>query len=249
MTEPVVDVCEIGMAYRLDRNRVGTFKEFAINLFRGQVSHETLWALRDVSFKVEPGEIFGVVGPNGAGKSTLMKVIARVLPPSEGRVVVRGSVAAMISLGAGFNHELTARENVVLYGTLLGRDTKLMRERVMPIIEWAELEEFVDVPTRSFSSGMIARLAFAVATDTNADLLVVDEILSVGDHAFKKKSTERMEKLIADGSSVVLVSHALSMVRRLCDRVMWLDRGVVRMLGDPEEVVDAYETAADAQAS
>ncbi len=247
MNPPVIDAQGIGLAYRLDRNRTGTFKEFAINMFRGQVEHDTLWALRDIGFQVAQGEIFGVVGPNGAGKSTLMKIIARVLPPTEGRVVVRGNVAAMISLGAGFNPELTARENIVLYGALLGRDIKLMRERVEPIIEWAELQDFVDVPTRSFSSGMVARLAFSVATDTQADVLVVDEILSVGDYSFKKKSSERMEKLIADGSSVVLVSHSLPLVRKMCDRVMWLDKGDVKMLGDPEEVVAAYEAAADAR--
>ncbi len=247
MSDPIIEAQDIGLAYRLDRNRAGTFKEFAINMFRGQVEHDTLWALRGLNFRIEQGEIFGVVGPNGAGKSTLMKIIARVLPPTEGRVVVRGNVAAMIALGAGFNPELTARENIVMYGALLGRDIKLMRDRVGPIVEWAELEDFVDVPTRSFSSGMVARLAFSVATDTGADVLVVDEILSVGDHSFKKKSTERMEKLIADGSSVVLVSHSLALVRKMCDRVMWLDKGIVRMLGEPEEVVAAYEAAADAK--
>ncbi len=246
MSGPVIDATGLGLAYRLDRNRASTFKEFGINLFRRQVDRQTLWALREINLQVQPGEIFGVVGPNGAGKSTLMKVIARVLPPSEGRVIVRGNVAAMISLGAGFNPELTARENVVMYGTLLGRDTKLMRERVPAIIEWAELEDFVDVPTRSFSSGMVARLAFSVATDTHADVIVVDEILSVGDYSFRKKSTERMQKLIADGSSVIIVSHSLPLVRDMCERAMWLDHGVMKALGPTDDVVSAYQAAAEA---
>ncbi len=242
---PAVETHDLVLEYRLDRNRAGTFKEYAIHLFRGQVERDTLRALDRVTFEVAPGEIFGVIGPNGAGKSTLMKLIARVLPPTEGRVIVRGNVAAMISLGAGFNPELTARENVVLYGTLLGRETRLMRERVDAVIGWAELEDFVDVPVRSFSTGMLARLGFAVATDTNADVVIVDEVLSVGDEAFRRKSLRRMEELIGGGTAVVLVSHAMNTVQKLCERVMWLERGRVQMLGDPDEVVGAYQQAAD----
>lgn len=241
---PAIEASDLVLEYRLDRNRAGTFKEFAIHLFTGQVQRDTLRALKGVTFEVERGEIFGVIGPNGAGKSTLMKVIARVLPPTEGRVIVRGQVAAMISLGAGFNPELTARENVVLYGTLLGRDTRLMRDRVEPIIAWAELEEFIDVPVRSFSSGMMARLGFAVATDTNADVVIVDEVLSVGDEAFRRKSMARMEELIDGGTAVVLVSHTLTTIKRLCERVMWLNRGNVMMIGEPDEVVSKYQQAA-----
>ncbi len=246
MTVPAaVEAHDLVLEYRLDRNRAGTFKEFAIHLFRGQVERDTLRALKGVTFQVGAGEIFGVIGPNGAGKSTLMKVIARVLPPTGGRVIVRGNVAAMISLGAGFNPELTARENIVLYGTLLGRDTRLMRDRVEPIIQWAELDDFIDVPVRSFSTGMMARLGFAVATDTNADVVIVDEVLSVGDESFRRKSMHRMEELIGGGTAVVLVSHSMPTVRKLCERVMWLERGAVRMLGDPDEVVEAYQRSAD----
>ncbi len=241
----VIEAQDVKMAYRLDRDRPGTLKEFTMNMFRGKGRREKLWALKGVSFTVGPGEVFGVIGPNGAGKSTLMKVIARVLPPTAGRMVVRGSVAAMISLGAGFNPELTARENIVLYGTLLGRDTRLMKERVDPIIEWAELQEFVDVPTRSYSSGMLARLGFSVATDGQADVLVVDEVLAVGDEAFRRKSLARMRALIQAGSSVVFVSHALQTVRRICDRVMWLDHGEMIMLGQPDEVIDAYKASVE----
>ncbi len=236
-----IEARDLNLAYRLDLNRAGTFKEFLLNLFRGHLRRDTLWALKDVSFTVGPGEVFGVIGPNGAGKSTLMKIIAQVLPPTSGRVIVRGSVAAMISLGAGFNHEMTARENIVLYGTLLGRDITFMRSRVDPILQWAELTDFRDVPIRNFSSGMLARLAFSVATDAFADILVVDEVLSVGDEAFRIKSLGRMEDMIRSGSTVIFVSHTLTTVQKLCDRVLWLDKGNVRMLGDPAEVVDAYK--------
>ncbi len=231
------------LRYRLDRNRVGTVKEAAVRFVKRDHSYESILALDGVTFTVSPGEIFGVIGPNGAGKSTLMKIIARVLPPSSGRVIVRGSVAPMIELGAGFNPEFTARENVVIYGALLGRDPKFMRERVDVIVEWAGVADFVDIPVRTFSSGMKGRLAFSVATDIEPDILLVDEVLAVGDQAFRKKSEARMNELISGGASVVVVSHALGLVRRICARVMWIDSGRVKMIGPAQEVVDAYEAS------
>ena len=231
------------LRYRLDRNRVGTVKEAAVRFVKRDHSYESILALDGVTFTVLPGEIFGVIGPNGAGKSTLMKIIARVLPPSSGRVIVRGSVAPMIELGAGFNPEFTARENVIIYGALLGRDPKFMRERVDVIVEWAGVADFVDIPVRTFSSGMKGRLAFSVATDIEPDILLVDEVLAVGDQAFRKKSEARMNELISGGASVVVVSHALGLVRRLCERVMWIDSGRVKMIGPAQEVVDAYEAS------
>ena len=236
-----IDVSDVTLRYRLDRNNVGSVKEAAVRLIKRDHSYESILALDGLSFTVEPGEIFGVVGPNGAGKSTLMKIIARVLPPSSGRVIVRGSVAPMIELGAGFNPEFTARENVVIYGALLGRDPKDMRDRVEAIVEWAGVSDFVDIPVRTFSSGMKGRLAFSVATDIGPDILLVDEVLAVGDQAFRKKSIKRMEELILGGASVVIVSHALPLIRRLCERVMWIDSGRLKMIGPTAEVVDAYE--------
>jgi ABC-type polysaccharide/polyol phosphate transport system ATPase subunit len=244
VTGSVIEVEHAGLAYRLSRNRVGTLKEFAIQSMKRQVRYEQFWALKDVSFSVEAGEIFAVIGPNGAGKSTLMKMIARVLPPTSGRVVVRGSVAPMIELGAGFNHELTAFENIVLYGSLLGRRPEVMRQRAPAIAEWAGLTEFVDVPIRSFSSGMLARLGFSVATDIQPDIVVVDEVLAVGDEAFQTKSTARFQSLIDSGTSVVLVSHDLDAVLELASRVMWLDRGTVRAIGPPNQTVAAYKAEA-----
>jgi len=207
------------------------------------VSYEKLWAVDGVSFDVERGEVFALIGANGAGKTTLMKVVARVLPPTGGRVVVRGVVAPMISLGAGFNPELTGYENIVLYGTLLGREPGHMRERSGAIAEWAGLSGFLDVPVRSYSSGMLARLGFSIASDIEPDVLVVDEVLAVGDEEFQKKSFERMQHLMNGGTAVLLVSHALDKVLELADRVMWLDKGQVEMLGDPREVVDRYRAA------
>ena len=231
------------MAYRLSHSKAGTAKEFAIQLLRRQVRFEKLWALKDVSFTVGSSEVLGVVGPNGAGKSTLMKMLARVLPPTEGRVVVRGSVAPMIELGAGFNTELTGFENIVMYGTLLGRNPQFMRDRAHAIMEWADLTDYLDVPIRSYSTGMLARLGFSVATDTEPDVLIVDEVLAVGDAAFQIRSFERIEKMIAEGSSVVLVSHDLGVVRKIADQAIWLDRGRVVAAGDPETVVGQYEAS------
>jgi len=212
-------------------------------MVKRQITYEKLWALKGISLDVADGEVLGVVGPNGAGKSTLMKMLARVLPPTEGRVVVRGTVAPMIELGAGFSMELTAYENIVMYGTLLGRQPEFMRERAPEIAHWASLDDFLDVPLRSYSSGMLARLGFSVATDTDPDVLIVDEVLSVGDAAFQQKSAERMKNMIDDGASVVLVSHNLQTVLEIADRAMWLDQGLIRLEGDPEEVVAAYQAS------
>jgi len=239
--EPAIQVERASLAYRLARSSSGTAKEYVIQLMKRQVSYEQFWALRDISFTVNDGEVLGVIGPNGAGKSTLMKMLARVLPPTEGRIVVRGSVAPMIELGAGFNTELTGLENIVMYGTLLGRSPQLMRERAAEIAEWASLSDYLDVPLRSYSSGMLARLGFSVATDTEPDVLIVDEVLSVGDAAFQQKSADRMRKMIDDGASVVLVSHNLPTVRTIADRAIWIDRGKIILEGDPDEVVDEYE--------
>jgi ABC-type polysaccharide/polyol phosphate transport system ATPase subunit len=240
---PLIEVQGVSLAYQMARDRAGTIKEYTFQLLRRQVRHEQFWALRDVSFEVRRGEVLALVGPNGAGKTTMMKIVARVLPPTEGRVVVRGNLAPMIALGAGFNPELNAYENVVLFGTLLGRDPAEMRRRVEAIAEWSGLTEFLDVPLRSYSSGMLARLGFAVAADVDPDVLVVDEVLAVGDEAFQRKSNRRMRELMAGGTAVLLVSHQLETVKELAHRVLWLDHGRIRMLGEPGAVIDAYRAS------
>lgn len=241
---PAVLVEDVRLGYRLSRNSGSSLKEFAISLFKRQVSYETLWALDGVSLRVYPGEVVAVIGPNGAGKSTLMKTMARVLPPSEGRVRVRGRIAPMIELGAGFNPDLTGLENIVLYGTLLGRDPSHMRRRAAAIAEWADLSDYLNVPVRSYSSGMLARLAFSVAVDTEPEVLIVDEVLSVGDESFQRRSLARIEQMIGGGTAVILVTHSMAQVIERATRAVWLEKGKVRMHGAPGDVVAAYRGAA-----
>jgi ABC-type polysaccharide/polyol phosphate transport system ATPase subunit len=243
VTEPTIEATGVRLAYRLARNRATTFKEFAINMAKRQVVYENLWALDGVDLTLRRGEVFGVIGPNGAGKSTLMKVLAGVLPPTDGRVIMRGTISPMIEVSGGMNGELTGSENVVLLGTLLGRDAREMRERVRPIAEWSGLTEFMNVPVRSYSTGMRARLAFSIATDRKPDILLIDEVLSVGDQEFKQKSLARIDEHMSGGTTVVIVSHALGTVTEYCTNVMWLDHGRVKMEGPAEEVVEAYKAS------
>jgi ABC-2 type transport system ATP-binding protein len=237
---PAVELRGVSLAYRLSRSSSSSLKEHVLSAFKRQVVYEQKLALQDVSLQVHPGEVLAVIGSNGAGKSTLMKLMARVLLPTSGRVLVRGQVAPMIELGAGFNPELTGTENTVLYGTLLGRSPELMRARSGAIAEWADLSDSMDIPLRAYSSGMVARLAFSIAVDAQPDVLLVDEVLSVGDEAFQAKSEDRLDGLIAGGSAVILVTHNLLQVTKKATRAVWLDRGRVRLQGDPREVVEAY---------
>jgi ABC-2 type transport system ATP-binding protein/lipopolysaccharide transport system ATP-binding protein len=192
---PAITATGVSVVYRLPHHPVASIKDYAIRLAKRQVTYTSLWALKDVSLTVDSGEVLGLIGANGAGKSTLLRVLGGIMPPSAGRVVVRGDIAPMVELGAGFNGDLTALENVVLLGALLGRDPRAMRRRALDVIEWAELGAFRDVPIRTFSTGMIARLAFAVSTDTRPDVLLIDEVLGVGDAGFATRSLERVDAL------------------------------------------------------
>ena len=205
-------------------------------------------ALNGVSFNIAPGEMLAVIGPNGAGKSTLLKVLARVLPPGRGRVVVRGHISPIIELGAGFSSELTGLENAVLYGALLGHDPRWLQRHGDAIAAYAGLEDFMDVPIRAYSSGMVGRLAFAVATLGAPDVLLIDEVLAVGDEEFRRRSAARIDELIDGGTAVALVTHGLEVARARADRVLWLDHGRPAALGDPDDVVDAYLGATSAPA-
>src|ERR1019366_6618615 len=202
----IVEATDISLAYRRTRHRVSSLKQTAIDTIKRRMAYEEFIALNDVSFTIARGETVSIIGRNGAGKSTLLKVIARVLPPTKGRVIVRGHVAPMIELGAGFNPELTGAENIILYGTLLGRTPKEMKSRIEAIADWAGLTEHLDIPIRAYSSGMTARLAFATATDVTPDLLIIDEILSVGDADFQEKSAARTLEMMNSGCAVLLVS-------------------------------------------
>ena len=237
---PVIEATDLSVTYRLPRDRTNSVQEFTIRMLKRQVHYEDLLALNNVSFQLAPGSVLGIIGANGAGKSTLLKVVARVLPPSSGRVVVRGHLAPLIELGAGFHPDMTGHENILLYGTILGHDPAELRRAADEIADWAEVREFMDVPIRSYSSGMLARLGFSIATWARPEILVVDEVLAVGDEHFQDRSEQRIQELLRNGTAVLFVSHALSKVRELADQVLWLDHGNPVMLGDPNDVVDAY---------
>ena len=238
--EKIVEVNDISLAYRRTRHRVASLKQTAIDTIKRRMAYEEFFALRNVSFEISRGETVSIIGRNGAGKSTLLKVIARVLPPTKGRVIVRGHVAPMIELGAGFNPELTGAENIILYGTLLGRTSKEMKSRIEAIGDWAGLTEHLDIPIRAYSSGMTARLAFATATDVTPDLLLVDEILSVGDEDFREKSATRTIEMMNSGCAVLLVSHDLDAVRTMSSRAIYLENGIQKVSGNPREVIETY---------
>ena len=238
--DKIVEVSDISLVYRRTRHRVSSLKQTAIDTIKRRMAYEEFLALNGVSFDIAKGETVSVIGRNGAGKSTLLKVIARVLPPTQGRVIVRGLVAPMIELGAGFNPELTGAENIVLYGTLLGRSPKEMKSRIEAIADWAGLSEHLDIPIRAYSSGMTARLAFATATDTTPDLLLIDEILSVGDEDFREKSAARTVEMMNSGCAVLLVSHDLDAVKRMSTRSIYLENGIQKGSGNPVEVIEAY---------
>ncbi len=231
---------KVTLRYRIPRERIGSLKEYTIRRLKRQVAYDDFEALHAIDLSVAPGERVGLIGRNGAGKSTLFRVISRVLPPAEGRVYVAGRIAPILELGLGFHGELTGRENVMLQGALLGFSRAETRRRLDRIVAWAELEDFIDAPIRTFSTGMSARLAFAVATDVDPDILLVDEALSVGDEKFQRKCHERMSALVARGKTFMLVSHALPQIRNNCDRVIWLHHGRVVVDGPADAVADAY---------
>lgn len=236
-----IEVKNVSLTYRVLKNRTGSMKELFRDFLHRKVRVQNFVALKDVSFTVNSGEVIAIIGKNGAGKSTLLKILAQVLPPTTGKAKVTGSIAPMIELGAGFHPELTGAENVLFYSTLMGRDMKRTKSRTAAIGEWAGVTDHMDFPLRTYSSGMLARLAFATATDENADVLLIDEVLSVGDANFQMKSKVRMQELINKGAAVVLVSHDMSAVRTLASKVIWLENGVVKMSGPAEQVVSAYE--------
>jgi len=238
----VIRLENVSVRYRLPRERISSVKDYTIRLLKRQIRYDEFWALRDVSLEVRRGETLGIIGRNGAGKSTLLKTVARVLRPTTGRVIVRGRVAPLLELGAGFDHELTGRDNIFLNGTILGFSQADMQSRFDRIVDFAGVREFIDLPLRTYSTGMAARLGFAIATDEPAQVLLRDEVLSVGDEDFQRKSGARMAELRQHGDAILMVSHSLESLGRLCHRVVWLDRGEVRAIGMPDEVIAEYRT-------
>jgi ABC-2 type transport system ATP-binding protein/lipopolysaccharide transport system ATP-binding protein len=238
-----VALTDVSVHYRVPRERVASFKHYAIRWLQRKIAYDSFLALQGITLEIRRGEVFGIIGPNGAGKSTLLKVVARVLRPTTGRVRVFGVVAPLLELGAGFDHELTGRENVFLNGAILGHRRADIAERFDRIVEFAGLRDFIDAPLRTYSSGMVARLGFAVATDVDPEILIVDEVLAVGDAEFQRKSRERLDRIRDDGATVLVVSHQLQTIRGLCSRAAWLDHGRLRALGSSDEVVDQYEAS------
>jgi ABC-type polysaccharide/polyol phosphate transport system ATPase subunit len=243
VTNPVIEVQNVDLKYVIRHGRATSLKEAAISAMKGINLDITVNALTDISFTVDKGEVLAIIGHNGAGKSSLLKLIARILPPTTGTVKVTGSVAPMLELGAGFNPELSGEENILLFGVLLGNRTKEMRTKVGEIAEWAGLTEQIKLPLRTYSTGMVARLGFAVATFKKSDVLIVDEILGVGDAEFQEKSKAKIKDLIANGEATILVSHDLKAVESLATKVLWLDHGKQIMLGSTAKVLHAYRKA------
>jgi ABC-type polysaccharide/polyol phosphate transport system ATPase subunit len=237
---PVIILDNISVRYRAPEEIIRTFKEYAIRNIRRNLRFRSFDALKNVNLQVEEGEILGIIGRNGAGKSTLLKVISRVLVPTEGRVRIRGKISPLLELGAGFHPELTGRENIFLNGTLLGHSRRDIESRLAEIIDFAELGAFIDSPLRTYSSGMGARLGFAVATSWLPEILILDEVLSVGDEAFRQKCQNRMQDFQDKGTTTLIVTHDSSLVETLCSRAVWMDHGEIKAIGPAKEIVASY---------
>lgn len=236
----MVDVDNITIRFNLASQKIDNLKEYFIKLLKKELMFQEFLAVKDVSFKVHAGEAWGLIGTNGSGKSTTLKAISGILKPYKGKITINGSIAPLIELGAGFDPELSARENIFLNGCVLGHTEQFMKEHFDEIVDFAELHEFLDSPLKNYSSGMRARLGFSIATMVKPDILIVDEILAVGDLKFRQKCEARMKELLNGGTTLLFVSHSIDQVKRLCDHAIWIDKGVARMQGDAKEVCDAY---------
>ena len=239
--EPIIKVDNVSMCFNLSKEKHESLKEYFLAMVQGRLQYDEFYALKDVSLDIMPGDFYGLVGLNGSGKSTLLKTIAGVYKPSKGKVTVRGSIAPLIELGAGFDMDLTARENIYLNGTVLGFSPKYLDEKFDEIVEFSELQNFLDVPLKNYSSGMVARIGFAIATITKPDILIADEVLSVGDFLFQQKCEKRMQELMAGGTTVILVSHSIEQIERMRSKVAWLSHGHLKMNGDTATVCAAYK--------
>lgn len=244
---PIIEVKNVSMRFNLATEKTDTIKEYFVKLLKGQLMFNEFYALKNVNLTVNRGEAVALIGANGSGKSTLLKCIAGVLYPTTGSIAVRGSIAPLIELGAGFDPDLTARENIYLNGAVLGHDRKFMDEHFQSIVDFAELWDFIDVPVKNYSSGMVARLGFAIATEVSADILVVDEILAVGDFRFQQKCKERMANMMKGGTTLLFVSHSEAQVKELCQKAVWLDHGTVQYIGNVDAAFAEYRDCANQQ--
>lgn len=237
-----VEVRNVEMHFNMSQEKLESFKEYFIKLMKKQLMYQDFVALNNVSFDIKKGDVFGIVGLNGSGKSTILKIISGILTPTKGSVMTDGTIAPLIELGAGFDMELTARENIYLNGSVLGYSKKFMDKKFDDIVEFSEMRDFLDVPMKNYSSGMVARIAFAIATITSPDILIVDEILAVGDFLFQQKCEDRINSMLNDDTTVIIVSHSIEQIERLCKHCMWLDKGEIKMIGEMQEVCDAYKS-------
>lgn len=238
--EKIIEVKDVSMRFRMANDRINGLKEYIVQRLRGKLQYTEFEALKNVTFDVNRGEVVGLIGNNGAGKSTLLKVISGILKPTEGTVTVAGNIAPMLELGSGFDFDMTGRENIFLNGAILGYSDEFLKSKYDEIVAFSEIGQFINMPLRNYSSGMVARLAFSIATVVVPEVLIVDEVLSVGDAAFQEKSRGRMMELMSGGTTVLFVSHDISQIRQMCHRVVWLENGTVKMFGDVNEVCDAY---------
>ena len=237
----MIDVDNVSVRYMMGDFKDIGLKEYLIRKTKGQMATKEFWALRDVSFHVEKGTLLGIIGSNGSGKSTILKVLAGIMPPTKGSITAHGSIAALLELGAGFDGDLTVRENIYLRGAMLGYTKEFVTEEYEHIIEFSELQEFEDVAYKKLSSGMKSKLAFSLASRVNPDILVLDEVLSVGDIGFRKKSENRMREMMSGGITTILVSHSMGQIREMCTQVVWLEKGEMRGIGDTKQMCDEYE--------
>ncbi len=237
----MIDVQDVSMRFMMSNDKIGSLKEMVTQLIQRKIKFREFWALRDVNFQVKKGEVVGIIGRNGAGKSTILKIISGIMRPTKGRVIRNGNIVPMLELGSGFDFDLSGRENVFLNGAILGYSKEFLMEKFDEILAFSELGEFIEMPIRNYSSGMLMRLAFSIATVVEPEILIVDEILAVGDENFQNKSRQRMMELMSGGTTVLFVSHNLDQIREMCNRVVWLDGGTVRMAGKTKEVCDAYK--------
>ncbi len=237
----VIKADNLGIKYNLSEQKVDDFKDYIIKAVKGELNYNEFWALKNVSFEIEAGDHVGILGLNGAGKSTLLKAIAGVLKPTEGTVQTKGKIVPLLELGAGFDRQYTGAENIYLYGAVLGYSRKFINSKFNEIVEFSELEDFINVPVKNYSSGMKSRLGFAIATAVQADILILDEVLAVGDAKFRKKCEAKIKEMFADGTTVLFVSHNLSQVKKLCDKALLLEHGRVAAYGDTERIARVYE--------
>lgn len=240
MSKTMIEVSDVSMRFRMNSDRIMSLKEFVTTALRGKLRYQEFTALEHVSFTVKKGETLGLIGRNGAGKSTMLKVISGILKPTEGNVTCHGNVVPMLELGSGFDMDLTGKENIFLNGAILGYSEEFLKAKYDEIVEFSELGQFIEVPIRNYSSGMLARLAFSIATVVQPEILIVDEILAVGDAQFQEKSKRRMMELMGGGTTVLFVSHSIEQVREMCGRVVWLEQGRMKAMGTAEDVCQAY---------